>query len=116
MLEGPVYTTNPYSTAHFLTTGWRGLFPLPIAFWGYYVLGRLLVLGVVYFLILPLGFFGWFIGIIIWIPYWFWSLIMLWRCADNTEWPILFYALRIWLYFEGVAAIFYLPYLTMTDL
>jgi hypothetical protein len=105
---------NPYSIENFVTTGWRGLFPLWIAFWGYYVLGRIIVLAAAAVLLFGLGFFGWFLAIIIWIPYWIWSIVMLWRCAFNTDYYFLGYIVRVLIYAEVVFAIFNLPRMTFT--
>ena len=106
---------NPYSIENFVTYGWRAAFPLWIAFWGYYVLGRIIVLAVAAALLFGLGFFGWFLAIIIWIPYWIWSIVMLWRCAFNTEYRFLGYVVRVLIYAEVVLAIFNMPTLTLTE-
>ena len=106
---------NPYSIENFVTYGWRGAFPLVIAFWGYYVLGRIVVLAIAAALLFTLGFFGWFLAIIVWIPYWIWSIVMLWRCAFNTEYHFLGYVVRIWIYAEVVLAIFNVPALTLIE-
>ena len=105
---------NPHSFENFITSGWRGYFPLWTAIWRYYVLGRVITLGIAVLCTLYLGFFGWFIAIIIWVPYWAWSLATLWQCAPNSNWPFLAVPIRIWVYFEAVGAIFYIDRLTLT--
>ena len=105
---------NPYSIENFISYGWRGHFPLVIAFWGYYILGRIIVLAVAAALLLSLGFLGWFLAILVWFPYWIWSIVMLWRCAFNTEYEFLGYLIRIVIYAEVVLAIFNMPLLTLT--
>lgn len=106
---------NPYSIENFLTYGWRGHFPLAIAFWGYYVLGRIVILGIAAVLMFSLGFFGWFLAIIVWFPYWIWSIVMLWRCAFNTEYEFLGYAVRVLVYADVVLSIFNVPLMTFTN-
>ena len=106
---------NPYSIENFLTYGWRGHFPLTIAFWGYYVLGRIVILGIAAVLMFSLGFFGWFLAIIVWFPYWIWSIVMLWRCAFNTEYEFLGYAVRVLVYADVVLSIFNVPLMTFTN-
>lgn len=85
---------NPYSTANFIGYGWRGHLPLLVGFFGYYIAGRLLMYGLAWLMFSYLGFFGWFFGIVLWFGYWLWSLVMLWRCAHNTQHAVLFYAAR----------------------
>lgn len=105
---------NPHSIGNFLTSGWRGYFSLWTAIWRYYILGRVIVLAVAAVFVTQLGFFGWFFGIIIWFPYWMWSLFTLWRCAPNSPRPLLGLLVRIWVYFEAVLAIYYVDRLTLT--
>ena len=94
----------------------RGYFSLWTAIWRYYLVGRILAFVAAAFLALNFGFFGWFFAFLIWIPYWMWSLVTLWRCAPNTEWPILGLAVRVWVYLEAVTAVFNIDALTLTDL
>ncbi len=96
---------NPHSIENFMSSGWRGNFSLLTAFFGYYVVGRLIALGVAWLLFNYLGFFGWFFAVVIWTIYWFWSLVTLWRCAFNTEFAVLFYAARALVLIDAVYAI-----------
>ena len=105
---------NPYSIENFITYGWRGAFPLAIAFWGYYIGMRLAVLAVAVALLYTLGFIGWFLAIVVWFPFWIWSIVMMWRCAFNTEYEFLGYVVRIVVYAEVVLAIFNMPLITLT--
>ena len=86
---------DPHSFANFMGAGWRGNFELSQAFWRYYVFGRIAAYVIGWLLFTFLGFFGWFLGVMVWTVYWFWSLIMLWRCAPNTDHAALFYGARI---------------------
>ena len=106
---------NPHSIENFLTSGWRGYFSLWTAIWRYYIVGRILALFVAGICVLYLGFFGWFFGLLIWFPYWLWSLVTLWRSAPNSPWPILGLLARIWVYLEVVLAIFNIDRLTLTS-
>ena len=106
---------NPYSIENFVTYGWKAAFPLGIAFWGYYVLGRIIVLSIAALLLLTLGFLGWFLAIIVWLPYWIWSIVMLWRCAFNTDYHFLGYIVRVLIYAEVVFVIFNIPAFTLTE-
>ena len=108
-------TNNPHAIENFLTSGWRGYFSLWTAVWRYYLLGRVIAGGIALLCVLYLGFLGWFFGFIIWIPYWIWSLVTLWRCAPNTEWPALGLIARIWVYLEIITAVFNIDILTMTE-
>ena len=56
---------NPHAIENILTSGWRGYFPLWTAIWRYYLVGRILVFTVAGLCVLFLGFFGWFIGLLI---------------------------------------------------
>ena len=64
---------NPHSIERFLTSGWRGYFPLWTAVWRYYLVGRLIALLVAVVFAVNFGFFGWFFAFMIWVPYWMWS-------------------------------------------
>ncbi len=107
---------DPHSLANFLTSGWRGYFPLWTAIWRYYLLGRVVVLTVALLFLSYLGFMGWFLAIILWVPYWVWSLVTLWQCAPNSEWPWAAVLVRIWVYVEAVTAVFSVDKLTMMQL
>lgn len=100
---------NPYSTANFLGYGWRGHIPLTVAFFGFYVVGRLLVYGFAWLTFHYLGFFGWFIGIVTLGFYWLWSLVTLWRCAHNTEYAFFFYAARAIVFIDILYSIYNPP-------
>jgi len=106
---------NPHSIGNFLTSGWRGYFSLWTAIWRYYIVGRIIVFSIAAIFVTQLGFFGWFFGVIVWFPYWMWSLFTLWRCAPNSPWPLLGFLVRIWVYFEAVLAIYYVDRLTLTS-
>lgn len=105
---------NPHAIENFLTSGLRGYFSLWTAIWRYYVVGRIIVFGVAYVIVANLGFFGWFFGLMIWFPYWMWSLVTLWRSAPNSPYPILGLLVRFWVYLEFVLAIFNIDRLTLT--
>jgi hypothetical protein len=107
---------NPHSIENFLTSGSRGYFSLWTAIWRYYLVGRIIAIILASLLISQLGFFGWFLGIMVWGPYWIWSLVTLWQCAPNSPWPPLAYAVRIWVYAEAVLAVFNIDRLTLTAL
>ena len=100
---------NPYSTANFLSYGWRGYHPLTVAFFGSYIAGRLLAYGLAWLLFTYLGFLGWFFGIVILGFYWLWSLVALWRCAQNTEYAFFFYAARVIVFIDVVYSIYNPP-------
>lgn len=106
---------NPHAIENFLTSGSRGYFSLWTAIWRYYFLGRIIAFTVAVLLVLNFGFFGWFFGFMVWIPYWIWSLVTLWQCAPNTQWPILGYMIRVWVYCEAVLAVFNIDALTLTE-
>ena len=107
---------NPHAFENFLSSGWRGYFSLWTAIWRYYLVGRILVLAIAGFCVIYLGFFGWFLGLMIWFPYWMWSLVTLWRCAPNSPQPFLGLIVRAWVYLEAVLAIFNIDRLTLTVL
>jgi hypothetical protein len=107
---------NPHSIENFLTSGSRGYFPLWTAIWRYYLLGRIVALSIAILLVFTLGFFGWFLAFIIWIPYWIWSLVTLWQCAPNSPWPLSGPLVRTWVYLEVVLAVFNIDHLTLTAL
>lgn len=109
-------TNNPYAIENFVSSGWRGYFPLWSAIWRYYIVGRIIAFLIAFLFVKYLGFFGWFFGFLIWVPYWLWSLATLWQCAPNSDWPYLGIVVRIWVYFEAVAALFYVDVLTLTDM
>lgn len=98
--------SNPYSIENFVTNGLRGYFHLFSAFWRYYLVGRLIAFGIAYLLATYLGFIGWFLGIVIWLPYWLWSFATMWKCAFNSEIPALGYVVRALLYLEVIFLIF----------
>jgi hypothetical protein len=97
---------NPYAIENFVTNGWRGYFPLFQAFWRYYLVGRLIAFVIALLLVANGGFIGWFIGIMIWVPYWIWSFVTMWQCAFNSDVPYLGYVVRILLYVEAVYILF----------
>jgi hypothetical protein len=97
---------NPYSIENFITNGLRGYFPLLQAFWRYYLVGRIIVFAIAYVLVTGLGFFGWFLAIIIWVPYWLWSYATMWKSAVNTRYEWVAYLVRIGLYLEAVYLLF----------
>ena len=88
-----------------MTAGWRGNFGVVECFWRYYLVGRIVAFAVGWVCFTFLGFFGWFIGILIWTGYWFWSLLALWNCAVNTDSPFLFYLARAIVIIDAVYAI-----------
>ncbi|MEL7186144.1 MAG: hypothetical protein AAFN50_06885 [Pseudomonadota bacterium] len=100
---------DPYSTANFLSYGWRGNVPLTVAFFAYYVVGRILTYGLAYLAFTYLGFFGWFLGIVVLSGYWLWSLVVLWRCAHNTQYAALFYAARAIVFIDILYSIYNPP-------
>ena len=106
---------NPHAFENFLTSGWRGYFSLWTAIWRYYIVGRLLVGGVALLIVLNLGFFGWFFGLLLWFPYWMWSLVTIWRCAPNSPWSGFGLIARALVYVEAVVALFNVDYLTLTS-
>jgi len=101
-----VSANNPYSIENFLTNGLRGYFPLVQALWRYYLVGRIIALSIAFALVTFLGFFGWFLAIIIWVPYWLWSFATMWRSAFNTRYQAVGYVVRIGLYLEAVYLLF----------
>lgn len=107
---------NPHAIENFLTSGSRGYFSLWTAIWRYYFVGRILALAIAASCVAYLGFFGWFLGFMIWVPYWIWSLVTLWKSAPNSQWPILEYLVKAWVYFEVVFAVFNIDLLTLTAL
>lgn len=106
---------NPHSIESFLTSGWRGYFSLWTAVWRYYLVGRVIALTVAGICVVYLGFFGWFIGLLIWFPYWMWSLVTVWKSAPNSPWTALGLIARIWVYLEAVLAIYNIDRLTLTS-
>ena len=105
---------NPHAIENFLTSGLRGYFSLWTAIWRYYIVGRVIALVIAGLLVTYGGFFGWFLALMIWFPYWMWSLVTLWRCAPDSPWPMLGLVVRIWVYLEFVLAVFNIDRLTLT--
>ena len=107
--------TNPHALENFLSSGWRGYFSLWEMFWRYYLVGRVIALAIAGILVVTMGFLGWFLGFLVWVPYWVWSLAALWRCAPNTPWPFLALVARVWVYVEVVSAVFLIDKLTLVE-
>ncbi len=67
------------------TLAWQGQTPLWKVFWLYNFLGSVII-GLILNVLIPSHGARWFIGVLVGVPFYGWSLVSLWRCAYNTKW------------------------------